>query len=143
MNRPLTHSFRRRADQQKIRTALATRRVAVTDIPVSAQPVIPPPPALASTQKLTVVNPKKRKESSSNVTTTTSSSQRAEIDAAEDEPMEEEVQDELIVSLNTQVVGIQYYKGVKPFNSQVLNFSTPILGLVGPGEEVILAVRDF
>ncbi|KAJ3934005.1 MAG: SNF2 family N-terminal domain-containing protein [Lentinula lateritia] len=111
-----------RADQQKIRTALATRRVAVTDIPVSAQPVIPPPPALASTQKLTVVNPKKRKESSSNVTTTTSSSQRAEIDAAEDEPMEEEVQDELIVSLNTQVVGIQYYKG-----------------LVGPGEEVILA----
>ncbi|KAF8829135.1 hypothetical protein HHX47_DHR3000519 [Lentinula edodes] len=113
-----------RADQQKIRTALATRRVAVTDIPVSARPIIPPPPALASTQKLTVANPKKRKESSSNVTTTTSSSQRAEIDAGEDEPMEEEVLDELIVSLNTQVVGIQYYKG-----------------LVGPGEEVIL-VRE-
>ncbi|KAJ3805975.1 SNF2 family N-terminal domain-containing protein, partial [Lentinula aff. lateritia] len=110
-----------RADQQKIRTALATRRIAVTDIPVSARPIIPPPPVLASSQKLTVVNPKKRKESSSIVTTTTSSSQRTEIDAAEDEPMEEEVQDELIVSLNTQVVGIQYYKG-----------------LVGPGEEVIL-----
>ncbi|KAJ4483290.1 HIRAN domain-containing protein [Lentinula aciculospora] len=117
-----------RQDQQKIRTALVARRVAVTDIPASARPVIPPPPKLdptSATYNTSTVNHKKRKVPSSDVPTTStagSSSQTSEIDAAEDEALEEEVRDELIVSLKTQVVGIQYYKG-----------------LVGPGEEVILA----
>ncbi|KAJ3791022.1 SNF2 family N-terminal domain-containing protein [Lentinula aff. detonsa] len=119
-----------RADQQKIRVALAARRVAAPDILASADPIVAPISASASTNiasRPTIVNPRKRKGPGSNVPTcnTASSSQNMEVDVAEDEPMEEEeVQDELIVSMKAQVVGLQYYKG-----------------LVGPGEEVIL-VRE-
>ncbi|KAJ3733451.1 SNF2 family N-terminal domain-containing protein [Lentinula guzmanii] len=119
-----------RADQQKIRVALAARRVAASDILASADPIVASISASASTtiaSRPTIVNPRKRKGPGSNVPTcnTASSSQNMEVDVAEDEPMEEEeVQDELIVSMKAQVVGLQYYKG-----------------LVGPGEEVIL-VRE-
>ncbi|KAJ3993334.1 SNF2 family N-terminal domain-containing protein [Lentinula boryana] len=119
-----------RADQQKIRVALAARRVAASDILASADPSVAPISASASTtvtSRPTIVNPRKRKGPGSNVPTcnTASSSQNTEVVVAEDEQMEEEeVQDELIVSMKAQVVGLQYYKG-----------------LVGPGEEVIL-VRE-
>ncbi|KAJ3989960.1 SNF2 family N-terminal domain-containing protein [Lentinula detonsa] len=118
-----------RADQQKIRVALAARRVAASDILASANPSVAPISASASTtvtSRPTIVNPRKRKGPGSNVPTcnTASSSQNTEVVVVEDEPMEEEVQDELIVSMKAQVVGLQYYKG-----------------LVGPGEEVIL-VRE-
>ncbi|KAE9411346.1 hypothetical protein BT96DRAFT_952431 [Gymnopus androsaceus JB14] len=104
-------------DQQKIRVALALRRVNPAEIPSSAAS------SAATPSHTGAVNLKKRKEpSSASGSTAAQSSQTESVEnPAEDEAMEEEVRDELIVSMATQVVGIQYYRG-----------------LVGNGEEVII-----
>ncbi|KIK67294.1 hypothetical protein GYMLUDRAFT_191953 [Collybiopsis luxurians FD-317 M1] len=112
----------KQADQQKIRVALAVGRVNAADIPLSARSV-----AHASTSAPSytsaVANPNKRKQPSAIQVpyTVAGPSTSVENSTIEDQPMEDEVPDELIVSLRSQVVGIQYYHG-----------------LVGPGEEVLL-----
>lgn len=57
-----------------------------------------------------------------------------------EEAPEEEVKDEIYCNLNTNVVGIQYYKGM--FGTSIkCDFLNALSGLVGPGEEVLL-VRE-
>ncbi|KAF5393242.1 hypothetical protein D9757_000687 [Collybiopsis confluens] len=108
----------RLSDQQKIRVALASRRVNPSDIPPSARPEAGPAIATSASTS-TAVNPTKRKRAS--VTQVSILTAGPSGQTAEEDSEEEDAPDELIVSLNTQVVGIQYYKG-----------------LVGAGEEVIL-----
>ncbi|KAJ3724629.1 SNF2 family N-terminal domain-containing protein [Lentinula raphanica] len=128
-----------RTDQQKIRVALAARRVAPSDVPASARPLqvafMTPSASTSTESQATNVNGKKRKGASVSASTASSSSHTVEIDLVEDEPMEE-VRDELIVSMSTQAVGLQYYKGTKFFKPRFKFFC-----LVGPGEQVIL-VRE-
>lgn len=116
--------------------ALALRRVNPADVPSSAAS------SAATPSHTSAVNLKKRKEpSSASGSTAAQSSQTESVEnPAEDEAMEEEVRDELIVSMATQVVGIQYYRG--EFDPFVYNYSlTYQPGLVGNGEEVIITVR--
>ncbi|KAF5380521.1 hypothetical protein D9615_004518 [Tricholomella constricta] len=132
-------------DQQKIRLAISLRRIDPDDIPDSAKArPMPTPSAGANNDR---PSQKKRKAEpepllasqgapSSSFTTSTNptppASSRMKISTAtrlaEDERVEEapreEVRDELYCTMNTNVMGIQYYKG-----------------LVGPGEEVLL-VRE-
>ncbi|RDB25140.1 DNA repair protein rad5 [Hypsizygus marmoreus] len=122
-------------DQQKIRLAISLRRIDPADVPESAKakPVTTPAAAGPSARP----SQQKRKAEHDLLSASQSSSTSPPLatqivrDATrrvEDEPMEEvdeeEVKDEVYCTMNTNVVGIQYYKG-----------------LVGPGEEVLL-VRE-
>ena len=59
----------------------------------------------------------------------------------EDEPLEEESRDELYVMLKTSIVGVQYYHGTISTVVALLLANPGHLGLVAPGEEVLL-VRE-
>ncbi|KAG5353743.1 hypothetical protein C0989_002526 [Termitomyces sp. Mn162] len=117
-------------DQQKIRLAISIRRIDPADIPDSAKVKTT---ASASVTTNVQSNQKKRKaEQDSRLAasqavnmapktlTLPSATQLAEDENIEETP-DEEIADELYCSMKTNVVGIQYYKG-----------------LVGPGEQVLL-----
>ncbi|KAH8119200.1 SNF2 family N-terminal domain-containing protein [Phellopilus nigrolimitatus] len=125
----------RPSDQAKIRQAIARKRVDPTDVPESAKSSSITQPTQTSSP---VKTQKKRKADSlagpsSSQTRVPSSSQSVndggtitqgnviEIDDNDEEYSEEEPKDELYCMMSSQVVGVQYYKG-----------------LVGPGEEVTL-----
>ncbi|KAH9892824.1 SNF2 family N-terminal domain-containing protein [Cubamyces lactineus] len=137
------------ADQSKIRLAIGLRRVDPSDIPASAKTADPAlattgpsqrkrkaqyeaslaasQSSLPSSSQSGLPPPYSSQPSSSqplrrisDLPPGVSLPQRLEEDEVEDFP-EEESRDELYVMLKTNVVGIQYYKG-----------------LVGPGEEVLL-----
>ncbi|KAG5635503.1 hypothetical protein H0H81_011022 [Sphagnurus paluster] len=123
-------------DQQKIRLAISLRRIDPSDIPDSAKAKVIP-----STLTNERPSQKKRKAEQERAMASQGGSSRPEAtisstsrlrptlptasqlaeDEKVEEPPEEEVRDELYCTMNTNVVGIQYYKG-----------------LVGPGEEVML-----
>ncbi|KAF9066155.1 SNF2 family N-terminal domain-containing protein [Rhodocollybia butyracea] len=121
----------KQGDQTKIRMACATRRVNPEDLPPSARSITAPAAPVSTPSAV----PRKRKQLASSgaasgsvagPSAVPSASQAAVsyvMEPEEEEPLEEAI-DELIVSMSTQVVGIQYYNG-----------------LVGPGEEVTL-VRE-
>ncbi len=125
---PLTDTHPERpADREKVKQAIARKRVDPADVPASARnPNLPQPPS-----PTTVRNGVKRKAdaiagASSSQTKVASSSQHSastsvnrsrtfdadviEIGSDDDNEVEE-VRDELYCMLNTKVVGLQYYKG--------------------------------
>ncbi|KAK1224593.1 hypothetical protein PQX77_012488 [Marasmius sp. AFHP31] len=119
------------SDQQKIRKAVAMRRVDPSDIPQSARPT-PANVANASTsrpekRKLPPVKSQARSPMSQPSTSqvrpaaTPPSTRPAAIEDDAGTDNAEEAIDELICEYTSKVVGIQYYHG-----------------LVGPGEEVVL-----
>ncbi|KAH9941011.1 SNF2 family N-terminal domain-containing protein [Amylocystis lapponica] len=118
-------------DQGKIRLAVGLRRIDPSDVPDSAK-VQAPPSASAPSAEVEAPGPsqKKRKAAfeatygSSQPLRRPTSSRPIEIEDDEEEPVEEESRDEMYCMLKTNIVGVQYYKG-----------------LVGPGEEVRL-VRE-
>ncbi|GLB37536.1 putative HIRAN [Lyophyllum shimeji] len=119
-------------DQQKIKLAICSRRIDPGDIPESAKAKRTAIPAAGPSER---PSQKKRKAEQDNQfaagtptmstsavpssLTLPSKSQLAADEGIEEAP--EEARDELYCTLNTNVVGIQYYKG-----------------LVGTGEEVLL-----
>lgn len=118
------------SDQQKIRLAISLRRIDPADIPETAKskalnPATPNtgsgPTSLKRKAPLEV-QPVVSQHSTP-VVSFPSASQAVEEEIEEDS-VDEEVKDEIYCTMATNVVGIQYYKG-----------------LVGPGEEVLL-VRE-
>ncbi|KAG6918560.1 hypothetical protein DXG01_013650 [Tephrocybe rancida] len=122
-------------DQQTIKMAISLRRINPLDIPASAKTRLAAPAPVGLSER---PSQRKRKAEqdrlavSQAVTTSAmpskpliapSATQIAEDEVMEESP-EEDVVDELFCNMNTNVVGIQYYKG-----------------LVGPGEQVAL-VRE-
>ncbi|KAH7915183.1 SNF2 family N-terminal domain-containing protein [Hygrophoropsis aurantiaca] len=121
-------------DQAKVRLAMSRRRVDLSDVPESAKipvsatlrNVAPPAPSQSKRKATFDVDPAKS-GSSSIQTKNASTSSRHSIRSAQEEDSDEvmiiepETVDELYCMMDTNVVGIQYYKG-----------------LVGPGEEVRL-----
>ncbi|KAJ7446182.1 SNF2 family N-terminal domain-containing protein [Mycena galericulata] len=113
------------ADQNKIRSAISRRRVDPGDIPASAHITT----ASNSPAQATSAAPsqkKRRAEFEASQASLSPSKRlgyvpRAEEEVLEDQTPEAEVADELIVSMKSQIVGVQYYRG-----------------MVGPGEEVRL-----
>jgi len=59
-------------------------------------------------------------------------------EADADEPEEDEPLEELYTTLNTNIVGVQYYEGYMRQNLVVRLILTPQLGLIGYGEQVKL-----
>ncbi|THH01126.1 hypothetical protein EW026_g1525 [Hermanssonia centrifuga] len=124
----------RSEDQNKIRIAVGLRRVDPVDVPESAKRIVAGlnNGASSSTSAAPAPTQKKRKAtfdaqpgpSQPRATQGPSASQLVEDDEIEEIVPEEESRDELYVMLKTNIVGVQYYKG-----------------LVGPGEEVRL-VRE-
>ncbi|KAJ6625516.1 SNF2 family N-terminal domain-containing protein [Mycena sp. CBHHK59/15] len=115
------------ADQQKIRAAISRRRVDPNDIPATAKTTVEVPAEVSNP-----ANSQKKRKAAFEATASQASSSVAwsadgthvpamEGEALEEEVAEVEVADELYVSMKTNVVGVQYYKG-----------------LVGAGEEVML-----
>ncbi|KAG7098689.1 hypothetical protein E1B28_000603 [Marasmius oreades] len=123
------------SDQQRIRTAVALRRINPSDIPKSARTALPVPSretnvsaGSSQRQKRKAPPPESalrhvpQLSGSQRPPTTPSANETIVVDDDDTEPDNfEEVKDELYCELMTKVVGIQYYKG-----------------LVGPGEEVVL-----
>ncbi|KAJ6500012.1 SNF2 family N-terminal domain-containing protein [Mycena vitilis] len=105
-------------DQQKIRTAISRRRVDPSDIPITAKA-----PGQGATPS--VPSQKRRRaefEAAAAASQPSSSASRPlQIEDEEEEVTEVELPDELYVTMQTEVVGVQYYRG-----------------LVGAGEEVKL-----
>ncbi|KAF8161207.1 SNF2 family N-terminal domain-containing protein [Crassisporium funariophilum] len=119
------------ADQQKIRMAVALRRVDPGDIPESAKPKGPAnlaQPASTATSQIkrsaTVAGLDRPSQSSTSQAQPAPSITQRVDDDLETEVIEDEPVDELYCTMSTNVVGIQYYKG-----------------MVGSGEEVFL-VRE-
>ncbi|EAU91423.2 hypothetical protein CC1G_01912 [Coprinopsis cinerea okayama7 len=120
----------RPSDQQKISMAISLRRIDPSDIPETArsgQATSGPPPGP------TQLSQKRKAGAPPTIPATSVTAQiprdllpgrRRGEEEEENLPMEEEVRDELYCVMVTNVVGIQYYKG-----------------LVGPGEQVML-VRE-
>ncbi|KAG2015673.1 DNA repair protein RAD5, variant 2 [Coprinopsis cinerea AmutBmut pab1-1] len=118
------------SDQQKISMAISLRRIDPSDIPETArsgQATSGPPPGP------TQLSQKRKAGAPPTIPATSVTAQiprdllpgrRRGEEEEENLPMEEEVRDELYCVMVTNVVGIQYYKG-----------------LVGPGEQVML-VRE-
>ncbi|KAF7376249.1 DNA repair protein rad5 [Mycena sanguinolenta] len=102
------------ADQAKIRTAISRRSVDPSDVPETARvPAVP-------SQKRRRAEFEASQAASSSQATVVSSGQQP-VEEEEDEFVEVEPPDELYVTMQTDVVGIQYYSG-----------------MVGAGEEVRL-----
>ncbi|KAK0504709.1 SNF2 family N-terminal domain-containing protein [Armillaria luteobubalina] len=124
-------------DQRRIRKAVSERRVDPADIPPSAQTVKSTSIKASTTSIPSQKKRKARQEAASGSQRPASSAQvpatlirppsSAPVDETlvADEISEEEPADELYSTMRTNVVGLQYYKG-----------------LVGPGEEVIIQ-RDL
>jgi len=134
-------------DQNKIRLAISLRRVDPADIPYTARVNIPPStiPVSAPTTAPATQMGQKRTSTQAGLTARPSvasapSHSQANVEV-EKEITEEEVRDELYCTMNTNVVGIQYYRGVFVCSSPLLVSNLVDLGLVGPGEEVLL-VRE-
>ncbi|KAK7472758.1 hypothetical protein VKT23_000868 [Stygiomarasmius scandens] len=124
------------SDQQKIRRAIVERHVDPADIPATARkpeaprPQAPPvqtavqrgAPIQASTSATQASTGQNKRKAQDQALTSSQApvSQVVDVDDPEDNAPEEAI-DELYCCLNTNVVGLQYYKG-----------------LVGPGEEVLL-----
>ncbi|THV02370.1 hypothetical protein K435DRAFT_963104 [Dendrothele bispora CBS 962.96] len=132
------------SDQQKIRRAIAARHVDPADVPATARKPEPsrpsvPVPSTSQSSSRTVATPNQVSTSHPPVPQTSIgqnkrkaqdqplrpsqlvASQVIDIDELEDNGPEEDAKDELYCSMRTDVVGLQYYKG-----------------MVGPGEEVLL-----
>ncbi|CAA7259081.1 unnamed protein product [Cyclocybe aegerita] len=122
------------ADQQKIKLAISLRRIDPADIPASAgmrpTPQVVSPsndtgPSNAGSKRTSTQAGLDRPTTAARFSVAPASSpQPPQVENEEDVQEEEEVRDELYCRMNTNVVGIQYYRG-----------------LVGPGEEVLL-VRE-
>jgi SWI/SNF-related matrix-associated actin-dependent regulator of chromatin subfamily A3 len=142
-------------DQQKVRRAISLRHVDHVDIPPSAKTVdLTHLDATDSSHKKrkaahdASVTPSQPTHSSSkhsrNPNSDSQSIRRRSKpveEEVEDDASEEEVKDELYCSLSTNVVGVQYYKGLLKILSLLNYLHCLVAGLVGPGEEVIL-VRE-
>jgi len=121
-------------DQQKVRLAISLRRVDPEDIPESSKTkplgAIPTGPSDRPSQKKRKADQDKLLTSQAATASTSqtpipstlqapssvtipSATQLAEDEHVEDIP--EEVKDEIYCNLNTNVVGIQYYKGLLHF----------------------------
>ncbi|KAJ6499180.1 SNF2 family N-terminal domain-containing protein [Mycena sanguinolenta] len=102
------------ADQTKIRTAISLRSVDPSDVPATARvPAVP-------SQKRRRAEFEASQAASSSQATSVSSGQQP-VEEEEEEIAEVEPPDELYVTMQTDVVGVQYYRG-----------------MVGAGEEVRL-----
>ncbi|KAF9451964.1 hypothetical protein P691DRAFT_772701 [Macrolepiota fuliginosa MF-IS2] len=112
-------------DQAKVRLATQLRRIDPADIPESAKPKHAPPVSRVSVPQASR-NKRKAIEEPPRASTSCVSFAQSQmaIEIADDEPQDDEIIEELYCTMHTNVVGIQYYKG-----------------LVGPGEEVVL-VRE-
>ncbi|KAJ7251551.1 SNF2 family N-terminal domain-containing protein [Mycena haematopus] len=107
------------ADQTKIRTAISLRRVDASDVPVTAKvPAANPAP---SQKRRRAEFEASQAASSSQASSSVSSRPQLQAEEEEDEIAEIEPPDELYVTMQTDVVGVQYYRG-----------------MVGSGEEVRL-----
>ncbi|KAF9518097.1 hypothetical protein BS47DRAFT_1359131 [Hydnum rufescens UP504] len=113
-------------DRSRVMTAIKAGRVAPGDIPASAKPLdwslLDQTPVTSS--QSTVVGQKRKSETSSSAPSTqVAVSQTIDLDDSEDEfgvvPAEEVPKDEHYIDLNSQVVGVQYYKGLVGHNEQV------------------------
>ncbi|TFK44820.1 SNF2 family N-terminal domain-containing protein [Crucibulum laeve] len=112
------------SDQQKIRLAISLRRIDPADIPVTAKATTTSSMPTPATRSVLSQKRKANDAPSSLKYISTPSSLQMPEEEVEEESTEEEPKDEIYCTLNTSVVGIQYYEG-----------------LVGPGEEVLL-VRE-
>ncbi|KAJ7287410.1 SNF2 family N-terminal domain-containing protein [Mycena rebaudengoi] len=103
------------SDQQKIRKAIARRSVDPADVPASARPTV-----VAPTNQ---PNEKKRKAVEAAPANQASASTSRSVALGEEEDEEEvpevEIVEELLVSMETSVVGVQYYTGLVGVGEQV------------------------
>lgn len=98
---PLSTS--RATDQAKIRSAVSRQRVEPGDVPSTARYPDQTIPNAAPSQK--------RRREEFEAASSSQSQPRPTTEEEEDEVAEIEIPDELYVTMNTQVVGVQYYKG--------------------------------
>ncbi|THH08085.1 hypothetical protein EW145_g2943 [Phellinidium pouzarii] len=123
----------RRNDQTKVRQAIARKRVDPADVPETAKNPQPTtaalPPVMQKRKADAIAGPSSSQTRVSSYSQSTTGNRGSTLtqgvtelsDEEENEESEEESKDELYCVMSTQVVGLQYYKG-----------------LVGPGEEVTL-----
>ncbi|KAF8210396.1 SNF2 family N-terminal domain-containing protein [Mycena galopus ATCC 62051] len=118
------------ADQAKIRTAISIRRVDPSDVPVTAGVAVSTPAPSqkrrraefeASQAASSSQAPSTQGSNSNQVSSFVSSRPQPVVEEEEEEVVEVDLPDELYISMTTDVVGIQYYRG-----------------MVGPGEQVRL-----
>lgn len=97
-------------------------------------------PSFTSTSKTSTAVPATLAPRVPNAIYQPTASQMIEVaeEADADEPEEDEPPEELYTTLNTNIVGVQYYKGYMRRNLVVRFVLTPRLGLVGYGEQVKL-----
>lgn len=137
------------ADQSKIRLAMSLRRVDPADMPPSARANAIASVNASSTAALKTTNLKRGAAQaglSHTLRPATGSSPSIQLSSTqangEEEVMEEETTDDLYCTMNTNVVGIQYYRGQYQYSIQDVSPHRILrVGLVGPGEEVLL-VRE-
>ena len=126
--------------------AIKVGRVAPGDVPASAKPLdwslLDQAPLMTSSQSTVVGQKRKLEPSSSAPSTQVATSQIIDLEDSDDEfgptPSEEIPKDEHYVDLNSQVVGVQYYKGAETIVSLYIHFAHCIVGLVGHNEQVNL-----
>ena len=104
----------RPADQNKIKLAISLRRIDPADIPASARVTAPPPSNNPTQRKRSAAQAGLQQSSQTHMQSMPGSSQRNTQESIEEEVQEEDARDELYCSLKTNVVGIQYYKGMSP-----------------------------
>ncbi|KAJ7045638.1 SNF2 family N-terminal domain-containing protein [Mycena alexandri] len=113
MDRVVGFSQLSAADQTKVRSAISRRHVEPGDVPSTARSPNQTTPNAAPSQK--------RRREEFEAASSAQSKPRPATEEEEEEVTEIEIPDELYVTMNTQVVGVQYYRG-----------------MVGAGEEVRL-----
>jgi SWI/SNF-related matrix-associated actin-dependent regulator of chromatin subfamily A3 len=121
------HVIPRTADQKKIRTAISLRRVDPSDIPATART----PQQAAPSQKRRRAEFEASQAASSSQASSSASSkpQLAAEEEEEVEVIEAEQPDELYelyLSMPTDVVGVQYYKGMAGAGEQVRLTREPV-----------------
>lgn len=117
------------------------RRIDPADIPASARATAPLSSTNPTQRKRSAAQAGLHHSSQTHTQHTPGSSQHNAQESIEEEVQEEEARDELYCSLKTNVVGIQYYKGMAPLTCYWNSILESHIGLVGPGEEVLL-VRE-
>lgn len=124
--------------------AIQLRRIDPKDVPETAKPKHTQGiPQVQASQN----NKRKAAEEISKASTSrvsfaeTSSAPPLAVEATDDEPPEKEVAEELYCTMQTSVVGVQYYEGMGIRTCPFCDLRPSCKGLVGPGEEVIL-VRE-
>ena len=129
--RDLHHeSLCRSNDRSRVMTAIKAGRVAPGDVPASAKPLdwsLLDQTPVTSSQSTVVGQKRKSEPSSSAPSTQVAASQIIDLDDSEDEfgvaPVEEVAKDEHYIDLNSQVVGVQYYKGAEAVPSPHISWA--------------------